>query len=159
MSDQSEDDGEKKKQNIRKAYSGDDEDGDEGDKVLKKGPWTISEDAILVDYVQKNGEGNWTAVEKNSGLSRSGKSCRWRWKYHLRPDLKKCSFSEEEELRVVERQAEYGNKWARIAIEVCFPFLLIQCNLCLLWLHELMNDYDVIRYVFLPSFQELLSGF
>lgn len=50
-----------------------------GGVVLKKGPWTSAEDAILIEYVKKHGEGNWNAVQKHSGLSRCGKSCRLRW--------------------------------------------------------------------------------
>ncbi|GMI97363.1 hypothetical protein HRI_003405600 [Hibiscus trionum] len=85
---------------------------------LKKGPWTSAEDAILVDYVKKHGEGNWNAVQKHSGLSRCGKSCRLRWANHLRPDLKKGMFTPDEERRIVELHAKLGNKWARMAAEL-----------------------------------------
>ncbi|KAK8601843.1 hypothetical protein V6N13_058480 [Hibiscus sabdariffa] len=85
---------------------------------LKKGPWTSAEDAILVNYVKKNGEGNWNAVQKHSGLSRCGKSCRLRWANHLRPDLKKGMFTPDEERRIVELHAKLGNKWARMAAEL-----------------------------------------
>ncbi|KAI3511781.1 hypothetical protein L1887_18942 [Cichorium endivia] len=30
-------------------------------QVLKKGPWMAAEDAILMEYVKKHGEGNWNA--------------------------------------------------------------------------------------------------
>ncbi|KAK1578204.1 hypothetical protein Q3G72_028437 [Acer saccharum] len=83
--------------------------------ILKKGPWTSAEDAILIDYVKKHGEGNWNAVQKNSGLFRCGKSCRLRWANHLRPNLKKGSFTQEEEQLIVELHAKMGNKWARMA--------------------------------------------
>ncbi|KAF3788351.1 Transcription factor [Nymphaea thermarum] len=86
--------------------------------VLKKGPWTSSEDAILVAYVKKHGEGNWNAVQKNSGLSRCGKSCRLRWANHLRPNLKKGAFSPEEERLILELHAKLGNKWARMAAQL-----------------------------------------
>lgn len=89
-----------------------------GGSPLKKGPWTSAEDAILVEYVTKHGEGNWNAVQKNSGLSRCGKSCRLRWANHLRPDLKKGAFTPEEENRIIELHAKMGNKWARMAAEV-----------------------------------------
>ncbi|OMO53353.1 hypothetical protein CCACVL1_28695 [Corchorus capsularis] len=85
---------------------------------LKKGPWTSAEDAILMDYVKKHGEGNWNAVQKHSGLSRCGKSCRLRWANHLRPDLKKGVFTPEEERCVIELHARLGNKWARMAAEL-----------------------------------------
>ncbi|KAA8519265.1 hypothetical protein F0562_013521 [Nyssa sinensis] len=83
--------------------------------VLKKGPWTSAEDAILVDYVKKHGEGNWNAVQKHSGLFRCGKSCRLRWANHLRPNLKKGAFTAEEERLIIELHAKMGNKWARMA--------------------------------------------
>lgn len=89
-----------------------------GSGPLKKGPWTSAEDAILVEYVTKHGEGNWNAVQKHSGLARCGKSCRLRWANHLRPDLKKCAFTHEEERRIIELHAKLGNKWARMAAEV-----------------------------------------
>ncbi|XP_024968960.1 transcription factor GAMYB-like [Cynara cardunculus var. scolymus] len=89
-----------------------------GNGTLKKGPWTSAEDAILVDYVNKHGEGNWNAVQKHSGLSRCGKSCRLRWANHLRPDLKKGAFTPEEERRIIELHAKMGNKWARMAVEL-----------------------------------------
>ncbi|KAL3648204.1 hypothetical protein CASFOL_007628 [Castilleja foliolosa] len=89
--------------------------GSNGSIVLKKGPWTFAEDAILVDYVKKHGEGNWNAVQKHSGLSRCGKSCRLRWANHLRPNLKKGAFTPEEEQLIIKLHAKMGNKWARMA--------------------------------------------
>lgn len=92
--------------------------GGEGGLALKKGPWTAAEDAVLADYVRTHGEGNWNAVQKNTGLARCGKSCRLRWANHLRPNLKKGSFSPEEERIIVELHAKMGNKWARMATQV-----------------------------------------
>ncbi|XP_051113315.1 transcription factor MYB33 [Andrographis paniculata] len=86
-----------------------------GGIVLKKGPWTSAEDAILVEYVKKHGEGNWNAVQKHTGLLRCGKSCRLRWANHLRPNLKKGAFTTEEERLIIELHAKMGNKWARMA--------------------------------------------
>lgn len=86
--------------------------------ALKKGPWTAAEDAILIDYVQKHGEGNWNAVQKNSCLARCGKSCRLRWANHLRPNLKKGSFTHEEEMLILQLHAQLGNKWARMAAQL-----------------------------------------
>ncbi|GAA0138262.1 DNA-binding transcription factor [Lithospermum erythrorhizon] len=86
--------------------------------LLKKGPWTPAEDAILVEYVNKHGEGNWNAVQKHSGLARCGKSCRLRWANHLRPDLKKGAFTVEEERLIIEMHAKIGNKWAQMAAEL-----------------------------------------
>ncbi|XP_020230619.2 transcription factor MYB97 isoform X1 [Cajanus cajan] len=89
--------------------------GNAEEMTLKKGPWTTAEDAILIDYVTKHGEGNWNALQRNTGLNRCGKSCRLRWANHLRPNLKKGAFSPEEEKLIVELHSQFGNKWARMA--------------------------------------------
>ncbi|CAH8270211.1 unnamed protein product [Arabidopsis lyrata] len=83
--------------------------------ALKKGPWSSAEDDILIDYVNKHGEGNWNAVQRHTGLFRCGKSCRLRWANHLRPNLKKGAFSQEEEQLILELHAKMGNRWARMA--------------------------------------------
>ncbi|KAH7861072.1 hypothetical protein Vadar_021304 [Vaccinium darrowii] len=95
-----------------------DEGGGGPRKAVKKGPWTTAEDAMLMEYVRKNGEGNWNAVQRNCGLMRCGKSCRLRWANHLRPNLKKGSFSAEEERLIIELHAQLGNKWARMASQL-----------------------------------------
>ncbi|KAH8490370.1 hypothetical protein H0E87_022771 [Populus deltoides] len=41
-------------------------DDEGGGGELKKGPWTAAEDAILIEYVNKHGEGNWNALQKRS---------------------------------------------------------------------------------------------
>ncbi|MCI21142.1 transcription factor GAMYB-like, partial [Trifolium medium] len=66
----------------------------------------------------KHGEGNWNAVQKHSGLSRCGKSCRLRWANHLRPNLKKGSFTAEEEQLIAQLHSEMGNRWARDVSDV-----------------------------------------
>ncbi|XP_028556730.1 transcription factor GAMYB isoform X2 [Dendrobium catenatum] len=83
--------------------------------VLKKGPWTSTEDAILIDFVKKHGEGNWNSVQRNTGLRRCGKSCRLRWANHLRPELKKGALTPEEEECIIQMHAKIGNKWAQMA--------------------------------------------
>ncbi|KAJ0267079.1 Transcription factor MYB120 [Hirschfeldia incana] len=89
-----------------------------GGVVLKKGPWTAAEDEILAVYVRENGEGNWNAVQKNTGLARCGKSCRLRWANHLRPNLRKGSFTADEERLIIQLHAQLGNKWARMAAQL-----------------------------------------
>lgn len=89
--------------------------GGGGGGVLKKGPWSAGEDAVLIDYVKKHGEGNWNAVQRNTGLQRCGKSCRLRWANHLRPNLKKGAFSSDEERLIIDLHSKLGNKWARIS--------------------------------------------
>ncbi|URE18901.1 hypothetical protein MUK42_10845 [Musa troglodytarum] len=86
-----------------------------GNEDLKKGPWTSVEDEILVNYVNRFGEGNWNAVRKHTELRRCGKSCRLRWINHLRPNLKKGAFTEDEEQLVIALHARLGNRWAQMA--------------------------------------------
>ena len=121
---------------------------------LKKGPWTAAEDAILVEYVTKHGEGNWNSVQKNSGLARCGKSCRLRWANHLRPNLKKGSFSADEERLILELHAQLGNKWARMAAQVpsslfLFLFLFLQiltCSCCIFFMDFLFCRIGPIHF-------------
>ncbi|KAB2610546.1 myb-related protein 308-like [Pyrus ussuriensis x Pyrus communis] len=82
---------------------------------LKKGPWTTEEDALLVNYIQKHGPGNWRNLPKNAGLQRCGKSCRLRWTNYLRPDIKRGRFSFEEEETIIQLHSILGNKWSAIA--------------------------------------------
>ncbi|KAK2984991.1 hypothetical protein RJ640_005759 [Escallonia rubra] len=82
---------------------------------LKKGPWTLEEDRVLISYVQQNGHGNWRALPKLAGLLRCGKSCRLRWINYLRPDIKRGNFSKDEEEAIVDLHKMLGNRWSAIA--------------------------------------------
>ncbi|KAG8365457.1 hypothetical protein BUALT_Bualt18G0106800 [Buddleja alternifolia] len=82
---------------------------------LKRGPWTQEEDQKLIDYIHKNGSGNWRNLPKNAGLQRCGKSCRLRWTNYLRPDIKRGRFSFEEEETIIQLHSILGNKWSAIA--------------------------------------------
>lgn len=44
------------------------------------------------------------------GLQRCGKSCRLRWINYLRPDLKRGTFSQEEENLIIELHSVLGNR-------------------------------------------------
>ncbi|CAA0396627.1 unnamed protein product [Arabidopsis thaliana] len=94
------------------------EDGGGGGVVLKKGPWTVAEDETLAAYVREYGEGNWNSVQKKTWLARCGKSCRLRWANHLRPNLRKGSFTPEEERLIIQLHSQLGNKWARMAAQL-----------------------------------------
>ncbi|CAI9755140.1 unnamed protein product [Fraxinus pennsylvanica] len=82
---------------------------------LKKGPWTPEEDKKLIDYIHKNGSGNWRILPRNAGLQRCGKSCRLRWANYLRPDIKRGKFSFHEEEAIIQLHRILGNKWSAIA--------------------------------------------
>ncbi|XP_024527822.1 transcription repressor MYB5 [Selaginella moellendorffii] len=83
---------------------------------LRRGPWTSEEDALLLRHMKLYGDrGNWRKVPKAAGLLRCGKSCRLRWLNYLRPDLKRGSFSEDEDALIIKLHSLLGNRWSIIA--------------------------------------------
>ncbi|XP_058740318.1 transcription factor RAX2-like [Vicia villosa] len=83
---------------------------------VKKGPWSPEEDAILKDYIEKNGTGgNWISLPKKAGLTRCGKSCRLRWLNYLRPNIKHGEFSDSEDNIICTLFASIGSRWSIIA--------------------------------------------
>jgi myb proto-oncogene protein len=63
-----------------------------GEEVLRKGPWMPEEDEILVEYVRWFGARDWSSIQCKGLLPRTGKSCRLRWVNKLKPDLKSFFF-------------------------------------------------------------------
>ncbi|XVF33583.1 hypothetical protein REPUB_Repub17cG0180600 [Reevesia pubescens] len=83
---------------------------------IRKGPWKVEEDEVLINHVKKYGPRDWSSIRSKGLLQRTGKSCRLRWVNKLRPNLKNgCKFTTEEERVVIELQSQFGNKWAKIA--------------------------------------------
>lgn len=85
---------------------------------LRKGLWSPEEDEKLIRHITKFGHGCWSSVPKLAGLERCGKSCRLRWINYLRPDLKRGTFSQQEEKLIIELHAVLGNKWSQIAAQL-----------------------------------------
>ncbi|KAL2936037.1 Transcription factor MYB98 [Bienertia sinuspersici] len=79
-----------------------------------KGQWTIEEDRLLMQLVERHGIRKWSQIAQLLN-GRIGKQCRERWHNHLRPDIKKDIWSEEEDRILIKAHAEIGNKWAEIA--------------------------------------------
>ncbi|OEL34846.1 Anthocyanin regulatory C1 protein [Dichanthelium oligosanthes] len=82
---------------------------------LNRGPWTATEDDILVSYIQEHGEGKWGCLSRRAGLKRCGKSCRLRWLNYLRPGIKRGNISEDEEELIIRLHRLLGNRWSLIA--------------------------------------------
>ncbi|KAG1337736.1 transcription factor MYB119-like [Cocos nucifera] len=82
--------------------------------AVVKGQWTVEEDRMLVGLVKQHGVRKWSQIAKKL-VGRSGKQCRERWHNHLRPDIKKDTWTEEEERLLVEAHKKVGNRWAEIA--------------------------------------------
>ncbi|XP_057983918.1 MYB-like transcription factor EOBII [Malania oleifera] len=85
------------------------------DAEVRKGPWTMEEDLILINYIANHGEGVWNSLAKSAGLKRTGKSCRLRWLNYLRPDVRRGNITAEEQLLIMELHAKWGNRWSKIA--------------------------------------------
>lgn len=39
----------------------------EEENELRKGPWTLDEDTLLIHYIENHGEGHWNALAKCAG--------------------------------------------------------------------------------------------
>ncbi|RLM99327.1 transcription factor MYB24 [Panicum miliaceum] len=83
--------------------------------AMRKGPWRMEEDHVLVNYIAAHGEGAWNNLARAAGLHRTGKSCRLRWLNYLHPDVRRGNMTAEEQELIVQLQARWGNKWSRIA--------------------------------------------
>ncbi|THU62284.1 hypothetical protein C4D60_Mb01t03500 [Musa balbisiana] len=85
---------------------------------LRKGLWSPEEDEKLYNHISAFGVGCWSSVPKLAGLQRCGKSCRLRWINYLRPDLKRGSFSQQEEDVIIGLHGLLGNRWSKIASQL-----------------------------------------
>ncbi|XP_074566404.1 transcription factor MYB98-like [Curcuma longa] len=81
---------------------------------LVKGQWTSEEDRILVGLVEQYGLKKWAHVARML-KGRIGKQCRERWHNHLKPNIKMDSWSEEEDMILIQAHSEVGNRWVEIA--------------------------------------------
>ena len=88
------------------------------DLEVRKGPWTMEEDLILINYIANHGDGVWNTLARSAGLKRTGKSCRLRWLNYLRPDVRRGNITPEEQLLIMELHDRWGNRWSKIAKEL-----------------------------------------
>ncbi|KAF6135255.1 hypothetical protein GIB67_028043 [Kingdonia uniflora] len=80
-----------------------------------KGAWTLKEDQKLSEYIKDHGAKTWKIVATKTGLSRSPKSCRFRWLNYLRPNIKRGNMSDQEEDLILRLHKLIGNRWSLIA--------------------------------------------
>jgi hypothetical protein len=79
---------------------------------IKKGAWSTADDTQLLLGYSKYGR-KWNLIA-NFLQNRSSKQIRDRYTNYLDPCLKKCPFSLEEDLKLLQLHRKYGNKWAEI---------------------------------------------
>lgn len=54
-------------------------------------------------------------IAESLNINRTGKQCRERYNNHLRPEIKKGEWSEDEDQILLSMNELYGNKWTLIA--------------------------------------------
>lgn len=91
-------------------------------KQKSRHTWATEEDQILVAIIEQRGPKNWIAIacEFNSQLYggmpvRQAKQCRERWFNHLNPTLTKGNWRVTEDIYILKKQIELGNRWSEIA--------------------------------------------
>ena len=42
----------------------------EEENELRRGPWTLEEDSLLIHYIARHGEGRWNMLAKSAGKMR-----------------------------------------------------------------------------------------
>ena len=75
--------------------------------------WTSVEDRRLRQLAEDAPE-NWNMIAI-SLPGRTGKQCRERWLNHLRPDIRKGNWTEQEDRIILREQKARGNRWSEIA--------------------------------------------
>lgn len=73
--------------------------------------------------VEEHGQGNWSIIArqlnavlgKGADSGRIGKQCRERFNHHLRPDIRKDAWTDDEEALLVAAHLRFGNRWSDIA--------------------------------------------
>ncbi|GMH37541.1 hypothetical protein BSKO_05414 [Bryopsis sp. KO-2023] len=77
--------------------------------------WTAQEDEALRHLVLEYGDKRWSLIADKLRTNKGSKQCRRRWKNCLSLDVKKGSWSEEEDDILQKAHAVHGNRWTLIA--------------------------------------------
>lgn len=84
----------------------------------KKVKFTKAEDATLLALVQELSTKDWKAIAEHMP-PRTARQCRERWTNYVNPVLSREPWTQEEDLLLIQKHAEVGNRWK--IIEKYFP--------------------------------------
>jgi hypothetical protein len=82
--------------------------------VTNKVKFSPEEDSRLLELVQQYGSKAWNCIAAGMG-NRNSRQCRERYNNYLDPSLRHDSWTNEEDLLLIEKVTEYGLKWNTIA--------------------------------------------
>ena len=85
-------------------------------KIKKRRPFSVQEDATLTKLVERYGsKNNWNLISKLM-TTRTNRQCQERWNNFLAPEIKKSSWTNEEDNILKEKYLEIGPKWSKISL-------------------------------------------
>jgi hypothetical protein len=76
--------------------------------------FSAADDDQLCSLVTTLGTNNWTRIAERIG-DKNPRQCKERWFNYLCPALNTASWSREEDMLLLQKFMEFGNKWVRIA--------------------------------------------
>lgn len=79
-----------------------------------KSKFTPEEDERLKSLVMLHGTNSWTFISHLMG-TRNRRQCRERWKNYLNPELRNEPWTFEEDQLLVDKYAQFGPKWNKLA--------------------------------------------
>jgi hypothetical protein len=82
-------------------------------KSTRRAWWTIEEDKLVLDLIGKMGE-NWALISSKMS-NRTGKQVRDRYLNHLRPNINREQWSEDEDKKILDLMRKLGHKWKKIS--------------------------------------------
>jgi hypothetical protein len=80
---------------------------------INKGPWTPSEDKLLIEYVKRFGPKKWNDCAEFL-KNRTSKQCREHWKNCLDPEIKKGDWTFEEDLILMVFYSKCKGSWSQL---------------------------------------------
>lgn len=116
--------------------------------TLRPGKWSQNEDEILENLVNRFGC-KWGKIasvlneELHNRLNiRNSKTCKERWNNYLNPNINRGSWTEDEDILLLEGFLKYGNRWSAIAKLVPGRIQGLVKNRIKSLLHKIKQDSD-----------------